>query len=56
LKDYNGQTYWASANFKSFFPKSNLPPWLGVSVGYGAEGLFGAEENVDTDENGNVYF
>ncbi|TMI66364.1 MAG: DUF2279 domain-containing protein [Bacteroidetes bacterium] len=56
LKDYNGQTYWASANFKSFFPKSNLPPWLGVSVGYGAEGLFGAEENVDTDESGNVIF
>jgi uncharacterized protein YfiM (DUF2279 family) len=56
LKDYNGQTYWASANLKSFFPKSNLPPWLCVSVGYGAEGLFGARENIGKDENGNIIF
>ena len=56
LKDYNGQTYWASANIKSFFPKSKLPSWLGISVGYGAEGLFGARENYDEDENGNVIF
>jgi len=56
LKDYNGQTYWASANLKSFFPKSNLPPWLAVSVGYGAEGLFGARENTGKDDNGNIIF
>jgi hypothetical protein len=45
LKDYNGQTYWLSANLKSFFPESNLPAWLNVAVGYGAEGLFGGFEN-----------
>lgn len=56
LKDYNGQTYWASANIRSFFPKSNIPSWLGVSVGYGAEGLFGGTENIAKDKNGNIIF
>jgi len=56
LKDYNGQTYWASINLNSFFPKSNLPPWLAVAVGYGAEGMFGGTENIGKDENGNIIF
>lgn len=56
LKDYNGQTYWLSANLKSFMPKSKLPAWLNVAVGYGAEGMFGAEENIGKDKNGNVVF
>ncbi|WP_207493646.1 DUF2279 domain-containing protein [Aridibaculum aurantiacum] len=46
LKDYNSQTYWLSGNLKSFFPNSNLPPWLNVAVGYGANGMFGAESNL----------
>jgi uncharacterized protein YfiM (DUF2279 family) len=56
IKDYNGQTYWASANLKSFFPKSNLPPWLSLSFGYGAEGLFGGTQNIGKDDNGNITF
>ncbi len=56
IKDYNGQTYWASINLKSFFPKSHLPEWLSLSVGYGAEGMFGARENLGKDENGNIIF
>lgn len=56
IKDYNGQTYWASINLASFFPKSKLPAWLSLSVGYGAEGLFGARENLGKDDNGNVIF
>jgi uncharacterized protein YfiM (DUF2279 family) len=56
IKDYNAQTYWASVNLRSFFPKSRLPRWLNVAVGYGAEGLFGAEANVGKDDNGNVVF
>lgn len=56
LKDYNGQTYWASANLKSFFPQSNLPPWLCLSVGYGAEGMFGGTENIAKDAAGNITF
>lgn len=45
LKDYNGQTYWLSANLKSFFPRSDLPSWLNIAVGYGADGMFGGFEN-----------
>ena len=56
LKDYNGQTYWLSANLKSFFRKSSLPPWLNISVGYGAEGMFGGSENILKDKNGAIVF
>jgi hypothetical protein len=56
LKDYNGQTYWLSANLHSFFPKSKLPRWLNVAAGYGAENLFGGFENIAKDVNGNTTF
>ncbi|MGC4104466.1 DUF2279 domain-containing protein [Ferruginibacter sp.] len=56
LKDYNGQTYWLSANLKSFFPASKLPAWLMVAVGTGAEGMFGANDNIGKDANGNIIF
>lgn len=39
LKDYNGQTYWLSANIHSFFKESKIPKWLNVAVGYGGEGM-----------------
>ena len=52
LKDYNAQTYWLSANLRSFLPSSNLPRWLNVSVGYGADGMFGGYENKWIDELG----
>lgn len=48
IKDYNGQTYWLSANLHSFFKESNIPKWLDVSMGYGADGLLtGTNEVVD---------
>lgn len=51
LKDYNGQTYWASINLSSFFPHKNLPKWLNISFGYGVDGVYDAYENVwDTRE------
>lgn len=56
LKDYNGQTYWLSANLKAFLPKSNLPEWLNVAFGYGAENMFGAERNIGKDDYGNINF
>jgi hypothetical protein len=56
LKDYNGQTYWVSANLKSFFKRSNLPPWLNVAVGYGADGMFGGSNNIGKDNNGTIFF
>lgn len=46
LKDYNGQTYWLSGNIKSFLPKkSKFPGWISVSLGYGANGMTGANSN-----------
>lgn len=52
LKDYNAQTYWLSANIKSFFESSSLPRWLNVSIGYGADGMYGGFENKWTDNTG----
>jgi hypothetical protein len=54
LKDYNGQAYWLSANLHSFFPKSKIPAWLNVAVGYGASGMFGGYDNIW--ESGNVTY
>jgi Predicted periplasmic lipoprotein (DUF2279) len=48
LKDYNGQTYWFSANLHSFSNKSKIPKWLNVALGYGAEGLIGENDNKNT--------
>ncbi|MFH1118511.1 MAG: DUF2279 domain-containing protein [Bacteroidota bacterium] len=46
LKDYNGQTYWLSANVHAFLKKeSRFPGWLNVAVGYGAEGMTGGASN-----------
>ena len=39
LKDYNGQTYWLSANLHAFFKDSKIPKWLNMAIGYGAEGM-----------------
>ena len=49
IKDYNGQTYWLSANVHSFFKQSKIPKWLNIAVGYGAEGMItGSDELVNT--------
>ena len=49
IKDYNGQTYWLSANLWSFAKESKIPKWLNVAFGYGAEGmLYG--ENLPTNQ------
>jgi hypothetical protein len=56
LKDYNGQTYWLSANVKAFLPESNLPSWLNIAVGHGASGMFGGFENKAVDDDGNITF
>jgi hypothetical protein len=56
LKDYNSQTYWLSFNLKSFAKHSNLPSWLNIAVGYGAQGLYGGFENRAYDKNGSITF
>ena len=50
LKDYNGQTYWISANIWSLIGKpERFPKWLAASAGYSANNMFGAESNTWTD-------
>ena len=46
LKDYNGQTYWLSANVHSFFPTSKIPKWVNLAVGYGAEGMISGNKEI----------
>lgn len=45
LKDYNGHTAWLNFRIHSFLPESKFkekyPRWLGLSLGYGANGLLG---------------
>lgn len=48
LKDYNGQTYWLSANISSLgLQHTRFPKWLNIAAGYGAEGMTGAFSNPD---------
>lgn len=53
LKDYNGQTYWASVNISSFLSKeSKFPKWLNIAAGYGVNGLIGATSNPLYNKDG----
>ena len=47
LKDYNGQTYWLSFNLQSFFKKSNMPKWINIAFGYGADGMLNGTKDID---------
>ena len=48
LKDYNGQTYWLSANIWSFNKKSTIPKWLNIALGYGSEGMLYGNTTTST--------
>jgi hypothetical protein len=47
LKDYNAQTIWLSFNIESFLnqEQNRFPKWLNVSIGYGAENMYGGFRN-----------
>jgi uncharacterized protein YfiM (DUF2279 family) len=45
LKDYNGQTYWLSADMDKFM---RFPRWLNIAVGYGAQGMLYARDRQNT--------
>ena len=54
IKDYNGQTFWLSANIHSFLrEESKFPSWINIAVGYGAKGMLGETSNPEFDQNGN---
>ena len=55
LKDYNGQTYWLSANIWSFNKKSSFPKWLNVALGYGADGMLYGNSNAVNSMSQNHY-
>lgn len=45
IKDYNGQTYWLSADIDKFLPaNAQFPKWLNLAVGYGAENMIFARD------------
>ena len=44
LKDYNGQTYWVSANLASFAgTETKIPRLLNVAIGYSIENMIAAD-------------
>lgn len=46
LKDYNGLTFWLTANPYDFYIGRNfLPKWLSLAVGFGGEGMTGGKFN-----------
>ena len=56
MKDYNGQTFWLSANVHSFLKdESKFPRWLNVAIGFGADGMIGGNTNPKFDDNGNAF-
>lgn len=46
FKDYNGQTYWLSGNLHSFLKQSKIPKWLNLAIGYGADGMVTANDEL----------
>lgn len=55
LKDYNGQTYWLSANLHSFFKENKIPKWLNVAIGYGADGMLTGLKDIDSNLLTNIH-
>ncbi|MGB1209989.1 MAG: DUF2279 domain-containing protein [Lacinutrix venerupis] len=51
LKDYNGQTYWLSANLHSFLADTKIPKWLNLAIGYGGEGMLSGDKTLIVDNN-----
>lgn len=55
FKDYNAQTYWISGNLSLLLRDKRIPSWLNVSLGYGADGMYGGRANYWSDEEGQVF-
>lgn len=54
MKDYNGQTYWLSADlFK--FSQGRTPSWLNLAIGYGASGMVYAEPAENQQQGYQAY-
>lgn len=57
LKDYNGQTYWMSANLSSFIKnkESKFPRWINVAFGYGGHDMIRATKELSRQEGYTPY-
>lgn len=51
LKDYNAQTYWLSGNIQSLFHLENFPKWINISIGFGADDMYGNYANIVYDRD-----
>lgn len=47
IKDYNGQTYWISADVDKFV---RFPKWLNIAVGYGAHEMVYATDEANLEQ------
>ncbi|MDI1235125.1 MAG: DUF2279 domain-containing protein [bacterium] len=45
--DYNGHTYWLSANARKITGIKKLPDWLNIAVGYSANGMLSEFKNYN---------
>jgi hypothetical protein len=54
FKDYNGQSYWLSANISSFISKENrFPKWINLAIGHSMDQkLFGFENQAQFVKDG----
>ena len=56
VRDYNGMTFWLSANIHDFLPKNNrVPKWLNVAFGYGAANMFNGADSLQLAPQGIWY-
>ncbi|MBO3117334.1 DUF2279 domain-containing protein [Winogradskyella sp. DF17] len=53
LKDYNGQTYWLSANLESFLKTDFFPNWLNLAFGNSGKGMLTGASNDQSFPNQN---
>lgn len=53
LKDYNGQTYWASFNL-NYLHGGIEPKWLNLAIGYGGDGMIYSNSDY-ISSNGEVF-
>ncbi|MAY83693.1 MAG: DUF2279 domain-containing protein [Flavobacteriales bacterium] len=53
LKDYNGQTYWASFNLNAIDNRVK-PRWLNLAFGYGGDGMISAKGSYSDVELGQI--
>ncbi|MFH0760323.1 MAG: DUF2279 domain-containing protein [Bacteroidota bacterium] len=46
--DYNGHSFWLSMPVNRIIPLRQIPDWLCLSAGYGANGMYGEFKNIRT--------